>query len=165
VATDDRDQPAGVAEGAPAEHNQVNGSATPEGAADDLGDAEDYEPYLPPGPNPFSSVHPQGAPPFDRTPWSPGPVSPGPELSGAGRSEDVAPEAEARAAGDGPAEPAEPAESAAPAEPAANAQAARPAVSPYPPLPDDELGAEPGGPGETAPITPAATALDASVRS
>jgi MinD-like ATPase involved in chromosome partitioning or flagellar assembly len=25
-------------------------------------DADDYEPYLPPGPNPFSSVHPQGTP-------------------------------------------------------------------------------------------------------
>src|ERR1700759_2675939 len=56
VATDDRDQ--------------VNGAGAPEGAGPGLGDAEDYEPYLPPGPNPFSSVHPQGAPPFDRVPWS-----------------------------------------------------------------------------------------------
>ena len=65
MATDDRDQVNGA--GAP------HGTGAPDGAGSDLGDAEDYEPYLPPGPNPFSSVHPQGAPPFDRAPWSPGP--------------------------------------------------------------------------------------------
>jgi MinD-like ATPase involved in chromosome partitioning or flagellar assembly len=27
-------------------------------------DPDDFEPYLPPGPNPFSSVHPQGPPPY-----------------------------------------------------------------------------------------------------
>ena len=32
------------------------------GAGAEAGDADDYEPYLPPGPNPFSSVHPQGTP-------------------------------------------------------------------------------------------------------
>jgi MinD-like ATPase involved in chromosome partitioning or flagellar assembly len=50
----------------------ANGAAYgPEGGADggaevdagaEVGDADDYEPYLPPGPNPFSSVHPQGTP-------------------------------------------------------------------------------------------------------
>jgi MinD-like ATPase involved in chromosome partitioning or flagellar assembly len=32
------------------------------GAGAEVGGADDYEPYLPPGPNPFSSVHPQGTP-------------------------------------------------------------------------------------------------------
>ena len=52
------------------DRDQVNGAGAPEGAGPGLGDAEDYEPYLPPGPNPFSSVHPHGAPPFERVPWS-----------------------------------------------------------------------------------------------
>ena len=35
----------------------------PTGPADEQQD-DDFEPYLPPGPNPFSSVHPQGPPPY-----------------------------------------------------------------------------------------------------
>ena len=35
----------------------------PAGSADERQD-DDFEPYLPPGPNPFSSVHPQGPPPY-----------------------------------------------------------------------------------------------------
>ena len=35
----------------------------PTGPADEHQD-DDFEPYLPPGPNPFSSVHPQGPPPY-----------------------------------------------------------------------------------------------------
>jgi MinD-like ATPase involved in chromosome partitioning or flagellar assembly len=35
----------------------------PDGPADEHQD-DDFEPYLPPGPNPFSSVHPQGPPPY-----------------------------------------------------------------------------------------------------
>ena len=48
---------------------------------------DDFEPYLPPGPNPFSSVHPQGAPPYRPAAADaadePGPV-PGPPANGAG---------------------------------------------------------------------------------
>src|SRR5258708_6701518 len=54
---------------------------------------DDYEPYLPPGPNPFSSVHPQCAPPYrplggdypgegSRGPW-PGEPAPASSESGA----------------------------------------------------------------------------------
>jgi MinD-like ATPase involved in chromosome partitioning or flagellar assembly len=38
-------------------------TAEPGGPADEHQD-DDFEPYLPPGPNPFSSVHPQGPPPY-----------------------------------------------------------------------------------------------------
>src|ERR1700760_1134412 len=135
VATEDRDQ--------------VNGAGAPEGAGPALGDAEEWEPYLPPGPNPFSSVHPQGAPPFERVPWSGSSVS-----EGAHDEEASAERAESSAEPESAAEPedAEPATDpglippAAAAEPSANGQSGgRPAVSPYPPLPDDELGH--GGPG------------------
>jgi MinD-like ATPase involved in chromosome partitioning or flagellar assembly len=92
VATDDRGKPADVADAADAA----------QGARDDVAEdaaGDDYEPYLPPGPNPFSSVHPQGTP------------SPYPPFGGS--------------------EPPSP-----------------PPVSPYPPLPDDELnGGRPAQPG------------------
>ena len=38
-------------------------SATGPEQADERQD-DDFEPFLPPGPNPFSSVHPQGTPPY-----------------------------------------------------------------------------------------------------
>ncbi|HWG15438.1 MAG TPA: AAA family ATPase [Streptosporangiaceae bacterium] len=92
-----------------ADHDPVNGApgsdrpVAPEDAAGGPGDAEDYEPYLPPGPNPFSSVHPQGTPyrpapgnsagnpagngeytpPFDRAPWPPD-RAPAPPVTGSG---------------------------------------------------------------------------------
>jgi MinD-like ATPase involved in chromosome partitioning or flagellar assembly len=40
------------------------GAAGGGSGAGPAGAPDDYEPYLPPGPNPFSSVHPQGAPPY-----------------------------------------------------------------------------------------------------
>src|ERR1700759_991740 len=118
VATDDRDQ--------------VHGTGAPEGAGPGLGDAEDYEPYLPPGPNPFSSVHPHGGPPFERVPWS------GSSVSEGARDDDEAPEAPEPATDPGLLPPAA-------VSPAANGQPGRPSVSPYPPLPDDELGGPPAG--------------------
>ena len=39
------------------------GTPEPGGPSDEHQD-DDFEPYLPPGPNPFSSVHPQGPPPY-----------------------------------------------------------------------------------------------------
>ncbi|HEY2238593.1 MAG TPA: MinD/ParA family protein [Streptosporangiaceae bacterium] len=120
------------------DRDQVNGAGAPDGAGSDLGDAEDYEPYLPPGPNPFSSVHPQGAPPFERVPWSGSSVS-----EGSHDDDDEGPEAPEPATDPGLLPPAAVPPAATP--PAANGQAARPAMSPYPPLPDDELGGPPQG--------------------
>ncbi|HEX4253959.1 MAG TPA: hypothetical protein VH089_02655, partial [Streptosporangiaceae bacterium] len=119
------------------DRDQVNGAGAPDGAGSDLGDAEDYEPYLPPGPNPFSSVHPHGAPPFERVPWS------GSSVSEGAHDGDDAPEAPEPATDPGLLPPAAVPPAATP--PAANGQAGRPAVSPYPPLPDDELGGPPQG--------------------
>jgi MinD-like ATPase involved in chromosome partitioning or flagellar assembly len=97
---------------------------------------DDFEPYLPPGPNPFSSVHPQGAPPYRPAAAGhdaadePGPV-PGPLPNGAG-SKGQPPDA----AGPGYAGFGEP--GPAPGHPgieaghAGSAERGYPPVSPYP---------------------------------
>ncbi|HEY0717744.1 MAG TPA: hypothetical protein VGD68_09025, partial [Streptosporangiaceae bacterium] len=107
-----------------------------EDAADELGDADDYEPYLPPGPNPFSSVHPQGTPyrpgpagppgRFDQEPWPAErpTASPTPPTADAGEEQEGFPE---------------------PGRPPVNGQVPRPAASPYPPLPEDQFDGELSG--------------------
>ena len=117
---------------------------------------DDFEPYLPPGPNPFSSVHPQGAPPYRPTAArfdaadEPGPV-PGPPANGAGANGQP-PEAAGSASGEF-AEPGStpghtPGRPGGEAGHAGFAEHGYPPVSPYPPLPDEEA---PGGhPGEGA---------------
>src|SRR6201999_3139630 len=70
ATSEDRDKPADVADSADAaEHgrdelaagNSVRGSADGGDQVNEPDDG-DYEPYLPPRPNPFSSVPPQGGP-------------------------------------------------------------------------------------------------------
>lgn len=111
---------------------------------------DDFEPYLPPGPNPFSSVHPQGAPPYRPTAArydaadEPGPV-PGPPANGAGTNGQP-PDAAGPASG-GFAEPGStpghiPGHPGVEAGRAGFAEHGYPPVSPYPPLPDEEA---PGG--------------------
>jgi MinD-like ATPase involved in chromosome partitioning or flagellar assembly len=177
VATEDRDKPADVADAADAapgprddpvagrpvpSEDELNGNANGagggpgavRGSSDRDDDPDDYEPYLPPGPNPFSSVHPQGSPspyrtvgngeyppPFDRGPWPPERPSAPPE---------PAPGREPAGSADGgePREPDEPDEP--PTLPPSSES--RPAVSPYPPLPDDEpAGGQPGATGYGGP--------------
>ena len=120
---------------------------------------DDFESYLPPGPNPFSSVHPQGAPPY--RPASarhdaadePGPV-PGPPANGVGTNGQP-PDAAGPASG-GLAQPGstpghrgvEEGHPGVEAGYAGFAEHGYPPVSPYSPLPDEEA---PGGhPGEGA---------------
>src|SRR5579875_1523164 len=67
------------------------------GEAEDAEDAESFEPYLPPGPNPFSSVYPQGTPPYLR-PAGGEPVASGPAGS-AGSGPSYPPSRDARPAG------------------------------------------------------------------
>jgi MinD-like ATPase involved in chromosome partitioning or flagellar assembly len=56
--------PPGTAEpGGPADDHQADEHQADEHQDDEHQD-DDFEPYLPPGPNPFSSVHPQGPPPY-----------------------------------------------------------------------------------------------------
>ncbi len=134
------------------------------GAGAEAGDADDYEPYLPPGPNPFSSVHPQGTP----APYRPlggngslgsaGPPGSAGPLGGNGaypppfdRDPWSADRAPAPPEATGEREPGsgheleaehEAGESAEPPAPP------HPGVSPYPPLPSDESdggrGSQPG---------------------
>jgi MinD-like ATPase involved in chromosome partitioning or flagellar assembly len=84
----------------------------------------DFEPYLPPGPNPFSSVHPQGTPPYRPTAAGPG-VAPEPRVP------------ESRAAEPSAAEPRSSGEAGKPGH-AGHAEHGYPPVSPYPPLPGEE---------------------------
>ncbi len=113
---------------------------------------DDFEPYLPPGPNPFSSVHPQGAPPYRPAAAGhdaadePGPV-PGPLANGAGTNGQP-PDAAGPGYG-GFAEPGHtPGHPGVEAGHAGSAEHGYPPVSPYRPLPDEEA---PGGhPGEGA---------------
>ena len=117
---------------------------------------DDFEPYLPSGPNPFSSVHPQGAPPYrpaaarHDAAAEPGPV-PGSPANGAGTNGQP-PDAAGSASG-GFAEPGStpghiPGHPGVEAGHAGFAEHGYPPVSPYPPLPDEEA---PGGrPGEGA---------------
>ena len=123
-------------------------------------DPDDYEPYLPPGPNPFSSVHPQGAPPYrplgsgdypgegGRGPW-PGDPAPAGSDSGANGHDDqhlangggagVNP-AQAIPWGSGPSWPASP---AAPGEP----RFERPEAGPADPFGHPGNAPDPAGPG------------------
>ncbi len=117
---------------------------------------DDFEPYLPPGPNPFSSVHPQGAPPYRPAAArhdaadEPGPV-PGPPANGAGTNGQP-PDAAGPASG-GFAEPGS-TPGHAPGHPGVEAghpgfaEHGYPPVSPYSPLPDEEAAG--GRPGEGA---------------
>ncbi len=117
---------------------------------------DDFEPYLPPGPNPFSSVHPQGAPPYRPAAArhdaadEPGPV-PGPPANGVGTNGQP-PDAAGPASG-GFAEPGS-TPGHAPGHPGVEAghpgfaEHGYPPVSPYPPLPDEEAAG--GRPGEGA---------------
>ncbi len=86
---------------------------------------DEFEPYLRPGPNPFSSVHPQGAPPY--------------RLAGNGRAHDVAEPGSGGFAEHGypPASPYPP----LPEEPAGGHGAA----SPYPPYQPDDAEDEAAG--------------------
>lgn len=188
MATDDRDMPAEAAEsgrddmpaGPPVAQTDNDSSlstpaggqpepaaepVTPAGEQADGHQDDDFEPYLPPGPNPFSSVNPQGAPPYRPAAALPG-LAPEPPTAGpgAGPGHDAADEPGpvpgplANGAGtNGPApdprdvtEPEYRGAEARPlgAEPGPEgfAEHGYPPVSPYPPLPDEELPA--GRPGE-----------------
>ena len=117
---------------------------------------DDFEPYLPPGPNPFSSVHPQGAPPYrpaaarDDAGDEPGPVT-GPPANGAGTNgqpPDVAGPASGGFAEPGSTPAHTPEHPGVEAGYAGFAEHGYPPVSPYRSLPDEEA---PGGhPGEGA---------------
>ena len=166
MATDDRDMPAEAAEsgrddmpaGPPVAQTDNDSSLStpaggqPEPAAEPVMSAgeqagghqdDDFEPYLPPGPNPFSSVHPHGAPPYrPASADEPGPV-PGPLANGAGTNGQAR---EPRDVTEPESPGAEPRPLGAEPGPAGFAEQGYPPLSPYPPLPDQEL---PGGrPGE-----------------
>ena len=184
MATDDRDTPAGAAEGtradmpagAPAtqaEHgNPGADSGSPGRAAAAAGEQaddrqdDDFEPFLPPGPNPFSSVHPQGPPPYrpaanggypgvsgepdaaassrpaDPGPADPGPADPGPAHPGAGPVPGHDEPGQAAVSGSGSGANGLGAGGQPPDVPepgqAGYAEHGYPPVSPYPPVPDDE---------------------------
>ena len=59
--------PEGLGPGTPGAGNDASAGPAPVEQADERPD-DDFEPFLPPGPNPFSSVHPQGTPPYRRRP-------------------------------------------------------------------------------------------------
>ena len=184
MATDDRDTPAGAAEGtradmpagAPAMHAEHGNPGADSGSpdrgrrqpdersgpcrtgggeqADEQAEDDDFEPFLPPGPNPFSSVHPQGTPPYrpaanggypggpaslmqrpaavPRTPVraasAPGPVPGHDDLA---RPPCPASGSGATPGGGQPPDVPEPGQ-------AGYAEHGYPPVSPYPPVPDDE---------------------------
>ena len=130
--------PEGLGPGTPGADNDASAGPAPVEQADERPD-DDFEPFLPPGPNPFSSVHPQGTPPYrpaanggypsehgepeaaaSLRPADPGravagPAAPGPGPDAGGQSPDVR-------------EPGQ----------AGHAEHGDTPVSPYPPVPDDE---------------------------
>ena len=143
--------PEGLAPGTPGADNDASAGPAPVEQADERPD-DDFEPFLPPGPNPFSSVHPQGTPPYRPAanggyPNEPGepetaaslrPADPGRAASGA-----AAPGPDPDAGGQSPdvREPGQP----------GHAEHGYTPVSPYPPVPDDEPDVAGPAHGEVSP--------------
>ena len=133
MATDDRDKPADSAEAADAARGARDdlaaGSPLPndrELNGSEVHRAEDdYEPYLPPGPNPFSSVHPQGTP------------SPYPPFGGNGERAEPAPPPPARPVSPYPPLPDDELNGGRPGQPGYGGAAPYPTYTPY--GPDDEI--------------------------
>jgi MinD-like ATPase involved in chromosome partitioning or flagellar assembly len=140
------DQPSAEDQAAPGEQaglagEQAMAAQEQEGAAQEAGEQagghpdDDFEPYLPPGPNPFSSVHPQGAPPYRPAAAGPG-VAPEPRVP------------ESRAAEPSAAGPRSSDDAGKPGH-TGDAEYGYPPVSPYPRLPEEE-DLRSGRPGATA---------------
>jgi MinD-like ATPase involved in chromosome partitioning or flagellar assembly len=109
--------PESVADGAPGPDNDASASPATVQQSDERQD-DDLEPFLPPGPNPFSSVHPQGTPPYrpaanggypgepgdpeaaaaSLRPADPRPAAPGPAAPGPGPAPGLGPDAPGRPA-------------------------------------------------------------------
>ena len=167
----------------------ASGAGAPAGAAGAGGqgaepppDPDDFEPYLPPGPNPFSSVHPQGAPPYrplgssdypgegSREPWPGDPAQAGSDSDANGHDEPhpangAGPEANPAQAipwASGPAWPGSPSAPSAPSGPSGPSAPSppefeRPEAGPADPFGRPRNAADPARPARPEPGYPHAS--------